>query len=101
MELEFDPGLTLKLLFLLPILLQEGGLDVRIRIGKMKQKICAEPHWSSRVCFYSHQHISGCGLLPGKQQLWPCQQSRLNVGVKRLYYSNHIILVNSFSAVGP
>lgn len=22
----------------------------------------------------------------GKQQLWPCQQSRLNVGVKRLYY---------------
>lgn len=40
-ELEFNRGLTLMLLFFLPSLSEEGGLDVRLRIGIVKYIIHA------------------------------------------------------------
>lgn len=61
-----------------------GRLRCQDKNRKMKQKIRAEPHWSSRVCFTASSTFQAVVCFLSK--LWPCQQSRLNVGVKRLYY---------------
>ena len=65
-ELEFEPGLTLKILFFLPILLEVERVDVRIKIGVMKYTIHAGASSDFHGLIYNHQSIFNHGQLPCK-----------------------------------
>lgn len=66
MEQEFDPGLTLKLLFLLPNSPTRGGLDVQDKNRENETENTCRASLEFQGLLLQPQHISGCSLLLGQ-----------------------------------